>query len=205
MAARGPQLELARPDASRAAQRGLGPPRRAVPLPLLRPPELPAEDTPWVLQGPVGPRDCLAIGCWWLLREVELSNKLLQDVTLAGHTVSINIRASKTCVRRRRRQNAHPQLRRPAGRSAAHNHRTVPGLCRLAAAFPHQQPSGLPRRLPIVRRRRGGSGHQSRDGRDNHRCRQHVANQFHLIRGGPQLGVVIPCGEEASSFCAAQT
>ena len=91
-----PQLELARQDALRAAKRGLGPPRHAAPFPMLRIPDLPDNSEPWVSKGPIGPRNCLSIGCWWLLREIELTNLRLQDVTHLGTNVTLNITVSKT-------------------------------------------------------------------------------------------------------------
>ena len=44
----------------------------------------------------MGPRNCLSIGCWWLLREIELTNLRLQDVTRLDTNVTLTITVSKT-------------------------------------------------------------------------------------------------------------
>ena len=69
-------------DGSRACSRGLGPPRRALALDLFLLHRLPAAPTPWVHGGPMGPRNCLVISAWWLLREVEVANVRAIHVTI---------------------------------------------------------------------------------------------------------------------------
>ena len=68
----GPELRLFT-DVSRACARGMGPPVRSAPLPFSRLHSLPSSWTPWVVDGPVGPRNAIICGSWWLLRELELS------------------------------------------------------------------------------------------------------------------------------------
>ncbi|CAK0846143.1 unnamed protein product, partial [Prorocentrum cordatum] len=60
-------------DATRSCNRGLGPPVQALPFTFADFRNLPGSDDPWVRNGPVGPRNCLVGGVWWLTREVELS------------------------------------------------------------------------------------------------------------------------------------
>ena len=60
-------------DASRSCRRGLGPPRRALALNLFKLIDLTPSVAPWSSAGPVGPRNMLMIGSWWLLREIEAS------------------------------------------------------------------------------------------------------------------------------------
>ena len=69
----GPALATAVRDAARSCTRGIGGPVRAAPIPLRRLHLLPASRDSWVAGGPLCPRNALVIGCWWLLREVELS------------------------------------------------------------------------------------------------------------------------------------
>ena len=60
-------------DAVRSCERGLGPPVRAQPLPFDRLGALPGGKAPWCEGGPSSPRNAVAVGSWWLLREIELS------------------------------------------------------------------------------------------------------------------------------------
>ena len=62
-------------DAARSCKRGLGGPVRAMPLPFERLGEavLPDSDTPWVPGGPVGPKNAILLGSWFLMREAELA------------------------------------------------------------------------------------------------------------------------------------
>jgi len=86
-------------DISRACRRGQGPPVRAAPLPLERLGDLPAGSAPWVRGGPVGPRNALVVGAWWLLREVELANLRAGLATLlpgTAPTLTLSLPATKT-------------------------------------------------------------------------------------------------------------
>ena len=71
-------------DGIRSCERGLGPPTRAqaLPFPLLG--RLPADPTPWVAGGPVGPRNAMVIGSWWMLRELELATIRASHVEIVG-------------------------------------------------------------------------------------------------------------------------
>ena len=95
----GPALRRTIDKARRACRRGLGPVRHTAPLPLERVPELPGGCDPWVLGGPVHPRRYLAVGSWWLTREIELSNALLRDVRVIGPgEIALTLPASKTDI-----------------------------------------------------------------------------------------------------------
>ena len=67
------QILRAIKDSERSATRGLGGPTKARALPLSRLRELPVGSSPWARGGPVGPRNLLVVGSWFLLREVEAS------------------------------------------------------------------------------------------------------------------------------------
>ena len=60
-------------DATRSCARGLGPPIRALALEVPRFAELPTDPAPFCAGGPVGPRNMLIVGAWWLLREAEIA------------------------------------------------------------------------------------------------------------------------------------
>ena len=60
-------------DYSRSCIRGLGGPVKAAPLPMENLASLPASHTPVCPTGPLGPRNFVVVGTWWLTREVELS------------------------------------------------------------------------------------------------------------------------------------
>ncbi len=81
-------------DCIRSCTRGIGPPKRAAPLPLDRL-QLPFP-APCAL---LGGTDSILIGCWWLLREVELAGLMKSDITLLDGdgcgVASLNIALSK--------------------------------------------------------------------------------------------------------------
>jgi hypothetical protein len=86
-------------DVRRACRRGQGPPVRAAPLPLERLGELPGGPAPWVRGGPVGPRNAIVVGAWWLLREIELANLRAALADLAPSstpTMTLSLPASKS-------------------------------------------------------------------------------------------------------------
>ena len=88
-------------DAARACKRGLGPTIQALPLPLERLRELPGDPRPWVRDGPVGPRNAIVCGAWWLTREVELATiraNFLDIVDSDVPTASLQLPASKSDV-----------------------------------------------------------------------------------------------------------
>jgi len=81
-------------DVVRSCRRGLGPARQAAPLPMDRLAELPGGEEPWTSGGPVGPRNAIICGAFWLLRETELAgaraslvNLLLDGPPTAGLTL----------------------------------------------------------------------------------------------------------------------
>ena len=80
-----PAVAQAIRDMSRACARGLGGPIKARPLQLDLLHLLPGESQPWAEGGPVGPRNFIVCGSFWLLREVEASNTraALVEVSLA--------------------------------------------------------------------------------------------------------------------------
>ena len=85
-------------DINRACRRGLGPPLRAGPLPFERLRELPGGVAAWVPRGPVGARNAVVIGSWWLLCEMELANvraRLVAVLRGPALAVSIDLPASK--------------------------------------------------------------------------------------------------------------
>ena len=70
----GAELRAVR-DATRSCKRGLGGPVRALPLPFERlgDDELPDAVAPWVPRGPIGPKNAVLLGSWFLMREAELA------------------------------------------------------------------------------------------------------------------------------------
>ena len=69
-------------DATRSCKRGLGGPVRAMPLPFERLGDaaLPDEDSPWVARGPVGPKNAVLLGSWFLMREAELAGAKAHNI-----------------------------------------------------------------------------------------------------------------------------
>ena len=76
------QLALAHKDVARALTRGLGPARQAQPIPLhlfANLPEVPGLPVAGTL---LRPRDAALVGCWWLLREIELAALTIDQLTI---------------------------------------------------------------------------------------------------------------------------
>ena len=69
-------------DAVRSCTRGLGGPRKALPLPSDRLEELPDGADPWVPAGPIGPKNLVVLGSWFLLREVEAAAATVGDLRI---------------------------------------------------------------------------------------------------------------------------
>jgi len=85
-------------DAGRSCRRGLGPVTKARPLPLERFAELPATPVPWVTGGPLGSRNALVVGAWWMARETELANARAALATITvqdGVTAELVLPATK--------------------------------------------------------------------------------------------------------------
>ena len=88
-------------DAIRSCERGLGPPTRAMPLPFMALGRLPGGHDPWAPSGPIGPRNAIIAGSWWMLREAELSTlrachvELVGDWARAGLVVRLTLPTSK--------------------------------------------------------------------------------------------------------------
>lgn len=77
-------LSLEVRDGTRACTRGAGPPRKCGPLDMAAVAALPDEEAPCVPKGPKWPRDGVLLGCWWAMREVELSTARVCQVSLEG-------------------------------------------------------------------------------------------------------------------------
>jgi hypothetical protein len=90
-------IELTVRDTRRACERGLGPPKHAGAFPLDRIPELSTSQTGLVPKGPMWPARTLLCGCWWLTREIELSNSVVGDITRPEpSSIRWNLPASKS-------------------------------------------------------------------------------------------------------------
>ena len=60
--------------------------------------EPPDGDTPWVKGGPVGSADALIVGCWWLMREIEVSALDRGEVTVDVRLKRAELRLSCSSV-----------------------------------------------------------------------------------------------------------
>ena len=64
---------------------------------MARLPELPDTKPPWTNKGPMWPSRTLQCGCWWLTREIELSNAVVGDITRPEpDSIRWNLPASKS-------------------------------------------------------------------------------------------------------------
>ena len=89
-------------DVARSCGRGLGPSTQAMPLPFERLQDLPASPHPWLPGGPIGGRNAMVTGSWWMMREMELSTTRARLVAVGGGehpTISIQLAATKTDTR----------------------------------------------------------------------------------------------------------
>ena len=98
-----PDVAVTIADAKRSCNRGLGGPVRAMSLPFARLALLPEEPDPWNAGGPVGPRNAMVAGSWFLARELELSSApastvVMHTLAVAPLSVSWALPASKTDV-----------------------------------------------------------------------------------------------------------
>ena len=92
-----PSVSFALRDARRASQRGMGPPKKANPIPLERLNELEHGHRAEHPEGPLWPVRSVTIATWWLLREVEMSSVAQREVTLTPDgTAHIFLSTSKT-------------------------------------------------------------------------------------------------------------
>ena len=92
-----PSVAIALRDARRASQRGLGPPKKASPIPLERLPELSTGPEAEHPEGPLWPVRSVTIATWWLLREIEMSSLAQREVTLTPDgTAHVFLSTSKT-------------------------------------------------------------------------------------------------------------
>ena len=73
-------------DYGRSCTRGLGGPIKAAPLPFEALEHLPYHEPPVVAQGPLGPRNFIIMGSWWLTREVELSTAWASLTTISRNS-----------------------------------------------------------------------------------------------------------------------
>ena len=105
------QAQRAFADAARACRRGQGPPLRALALDVQPLTALTSDDSPWSASGPVGPRNLLIVGSWWLLREMEASGARAAHAQIVPGTplvATLLLPASKTDTAAMGAARAHP-------------------------------------------------------------------------------------------------
>ena len=78
------QLDRLLKDCIRSCERGLGAPTKAAPLPLEKLKYLPGAHAAWFPGGPLGPRNLVVAGSYWMLREIEASTVRAALVTVEG-------------------------------------------------------------------------------------------------------------------------
>ena len=120
-------LDRSAKEVFRSCLRGLGPPKRAEPFPLHDLGNLPTLQAPLATGGPIFPQRALLTGAWWLLREIELANILVNHVTILDENkgVAILLPASKSDP------TAQGVVRNHMCVCGAHSHRRLraPALC----------------------------------------------------------------------------
>ena len=91
------QLQQAYRAAVRSCNRGMGTPKQAAPLPLPRLGQFSQQD-PVAKGGPSWPGRSTILASWWLLREIEASNALVEhvEVDAAAKRISWRLPSSKT-------------------------------------------------------------------------------------------------------------
>jgi len=97
-------------DVNRSCLRGLGPPTQASPLPFERLGSLPGGVAAWTRCGPIGARNAVVCGSWWMLREAELSNLRARFAWLDKEgvpTVTLYLPASKNDTSAQGTRRAH--------------------------------------------------------------------------------------------------
>ncbi len=93
----GDALALAARNVARSVTGGIGPPPQSCPLRVDRFDELQSSSLAWFAAGPAFPMHALVPGCFFLLRELELSAARVGAMqVLPGPRVSLRLSASTT-------------------------------------------------------------------------------------------------------------
>ena len=145
-------MQRALRGAIRSCDRGLGPPVRAQALPFSQLWRLPGLRTPWVAGGPIGPRTCIVVGSWWMLREAELSTLRASHVELVGNwaraglIVRLTLPTSKTDSAAFGMARSHRCHCRPGGGALplCPAHAVVDQLLLISRRFPSRFAGGTP-------------------------------------------------------------
>ena len=88
-------LQHAWKKALRASTKGIGPPERATPFPVLQLADIPSDPKPVHDQGPTHPRRATILCGCWMLRHIEAANLKAGDVRLGIDSAMIHLRNSK--------------------------------------------------------------------------------------------------------------
>ena len=91
----GDPLQHAWKKALRAATKGIGPPARATPFPILQLAETSIDPEPLHEQGPIHPRRSVVLCGWWMLRQIEAASLKASDVHLGLGSATVHLRSSK--------------------------------------------------------------------------------------------------------------
>ena len=87
-------------DGVRACTRGIGPARQCGALDMKKVAALPDSQAALVAAGPPWPRDGALVGCWWAMREIELSTARCKQVKffagLGCGTCEVDLPVSKS-------------------------------------------------------------------------------------------------------------
>ena len=88
-------LQFAWRKALRASKKGIGPPSRATPFPILQLQDVTSEPEAFHEQGPTYPRRTVILCGWWMLRHIEAMHLRTTDVTLLDGSTTVHLRSSK--------------------------------------------------------------------------------------------------------------
>ena len=88
-------LQFAWRKALRASKKGIGPPSRATPFPILQLQDVTSEPEAVHEQGPIYPRRTVILCGWWMLRHIEAMHLRTTDVTLLDGSTTVHLRSSK--------------------------------------------------------------------------------------------------------------
>jgi len=147
-------------DAARSCRRGLGPSTKALALPFERLADLPPSPKPWVMGGPIGSRNALVVGAWWMMRETELAGvraALAVVSQTSPPTAEITLPASKSDVQALGATRSHGCTCSPPNfRADCPVHALWDQLLLLQQAFPELHVDGRPAlQLPLFPGLRG--------------------------------------------------
>ena len=152
-------LDLERRDGTRACERGIGPPRKCGAFNLQKLAEVPTTQGALCKGGPRWPLEGTLCGCWWAMREMELSTIRCRQVTFkvgpGCGSCTFDLPVSKTDTQALGKRRTHTCACSAAGARSLCPVKTARGLHAAARSFAPAGANPDPGMRPLCPTRRG--------------------------------------------------